>query len=166
METRTKETVFVTFICIICGLCIACSSFFIWQIIEGFKESSAWGWGTNAFVVLILFVIGILGICSSVRKHPQCLASFFMMGIIICIVCAAEIGITAWGVSQCGKYDSEDVSDIISFICSSSSWVVLIPTGGLFVGMLIAIIFASKLRDSVEDTVKNNGNEGAAYYPT
>lgn len=167
MNARTKVRVFTGFLITVAALCILCSGFFIWQLIEGIKENETWGYSSNAVMIFVLFLVGIIGMVATLRQSQNCLNTFMFSSIIILILCVAEIVVTAVGVAKCDEDGSagEKKGKVWDFICSSSSWVLLIPMGVLAVLFVLAIIFNSLLKKALKEDDSGASGELDNYYP-
>ena len=166
MNARSKVRVFTGFLIAVAALCILCSGFCVWQLIEGIKENETWGYSSNAVMIFVLFVVGIIGMTATLRQSQNCLNTFMFSSIIILVLCVAEIVVTAIGVAKCDDGSAgEKKGKVWDFICNSSSWVLLIPMGVLAVLFVLAIIFNSLLKKALKEDDTGSSGELDNYYP-
>ena len=167
MSARTRVKVFTWLMVIVAVVCVICAGFFIWKMVEGIESKDTWGITANIIMTVILLFVAALGIAGSVNKSTNCLNSFILSSVIIIIMCTAELVITAIGVTKCDTLPSGSTSDngIWDFICSSSSWVLLIPMGIILLALICGLIFDILLKKALDDDDRG-GDTNLSYYPS
>ena len=167
MNARGKIKVFTGLLVTVAIISILCAAFFAWQLSEGIFRKDTWGISSNVVMIVILLFVGALGIIGSVRHSQNCLNSFMLCCCILIVICVAEIVVTSVGVAMCDDLSSDDENKIWDFICSSSSWVLLIPMSVLVVVLIAGIVFNALLKKAiVEDDNGGESESNLSYYPS
>ena len=168
MNARGKIKIFTGLICAVCIVCILCACFFVWQLSEGIKAEDNWGITSNVIMIAVLLFVAIIGIAGSLRKSQNCLNSFLLCASIVLLMCIAEMVITSIGTAKCDEMGSSG-GDMWDFICSSSSWVLLIPMCIIIVVLIAGIVFDALLKKAISAD-ENGDGEGdggnLSYYPS
>ena len=146
--------------------CIFVSGFFIWQLVLAFSMNDTYGISSSIIVIAMLFIAGILGITAAVRHSDYCMNTFTVFAIIICLCALVEIVITAIGTAKCPNLASDESSPVWAFICSSSSWILIIPMSILIVVLVIGVIFRFCLGKAVALEENGTTQELSNYYPS
>ena len=142
------------------------SGFFIWQVIEGIKLSDSYGISTSIIVIFMLFMGGIIGILAAVRQNKYCMNTFAAFASIIIIFSIIDIGIIAAGTAMCGKLGSEGDNAVWNFICTTSSWILLIPLAILIVLLTLGLVFRCTLGRALTEEETGSTSELSNYYPS
>lgn len=166
MNARGRIKVFTGLMIAVAAVCILCACFFVWQLVEGVRMKDNWGITSNVIMIAVLLFVGFLGIMGSLRQSQNCLNSFMLCASIVLLMCIAEMVITSIGTAKCDEVGSS-AGDMWDFICSSSSWVLLIPMGIIIVVLIAGIVFNVLLKKAISDD-ENGGGEGGdlSYYPS
>ena len=153
------------FLIIVSALCILTAGFFVWQLILAFQVSDATGMSTNIIVIVILVFVGILGVFAAVRRSSYCMNTFTVFSVVVIIMSLVEIIVTAIGTSKCSTLASDDSGVFWNFICSSSTWVLIIPLSILSVLLIVGIILRVLLAKFADEEENGPGGEMDNYYP-
>ena len=153
------------FLIIVSALCILTSAFFVWQLILAFQMSDSYGTSTNIIIIIVLVFVGILGVFAAVRRSKYCMNTFTVFSVVIIILSLVEIIITAVGTAKCETLPSDESDGMWNFICSSSSWVLIIPLSILSVLLVIGIILRVLLAKFADEEENGPGGEMDNYYP-
>lgn len=135
------------------------SGFFLWQLIVGIQEGSAWGIGANVLMIVALFFVGIVGVLGVVRRAGLVLATFAMCCIIVFLFALVELVMTIYGTFMCDNNTSNAPNAIWDFLCENTSWVLIIPLSILLGLAVVGGIFATLFKQGTKENEATGGKD-------